>query len=209
MKMNVETNKIKLKDGGVVSIHQLSEKYTLDQYNYLKDSILSKGTDEVLVYNKKNKIHENKTIFRNYLCTGNTPDFDKDVEKSFMFMGQRLKNSPAQDLKNLIPEGHKYNQEVLNYYKDGNSYIEPHSDCSAKMEDDYTIAILTLSPEGGNRIFRLESRTSGDCIDIKTEHGQILILDKEANESYRHSVPKDKSKESRISITYRQIKEIK
>lgn len=171
---------------------------------------LEDGENEVIIYDKDKQYHEKKAIFRKYRSFGATPGFDPTHKKSYMFSGSKsIPNVQVPDsllpfFKQIKSIDSKYNQFVVNYYKDGNDYIEPHSDCDKDMVDNYNILILSL---GATRTMRFTGRKDvTGSFDLKLKDGQILILNKFLNKEFRHEILQDETEMPRISITARQMK---
>lgn len=163
---------------------------------------------KVLIRDRKNNTHTEKPIFRKFKSYLSTPKFDAEVDKAYMFSGRDDSDINGELPAQLVPmyeylrsiDG-RYNQAVVNWYEP-EDYIQPHSDCDAKMVDDYAICIVAL---GETRSLVFEQRQNGGRMRVPLEHGEYIVLDKHLNTQFRHSVPTGDGE--RISITFRMIKE--
>lgn len=161
---------------------------------------------KVLVFNRETKLHEEKTIFRSYMSYLNTPEFDNDIEKSYMFLNRSEKvpmefEPFIEFAKSIDPN---YNQMVVNWYE-ANDYIEFHRDCTANMlSKDSPILTINL-----NETRDIYSARSLMMVDVETnEVSSIPLLDKtyfiiNNNSTHRHAV--GRGTERRISITFRMM----
>lgn len=161
----------------------------------------------VLVYDKKNKKHNKKEIFRAYNSYLKTPSFDSKIEKSYMFL-----NKDTEIPKEILPFvefaktlDKRYNQLVVNWY-DKEDYIEPHRDCTSKMISPDS-PILTINLNESDDPYKLRHLTFENVND--GEISSIPLLNKhyyiiKNNQTHRHYV--GKGLEKRISLTFRMIK---
>lgn len=173
----------------------------------------SNWLNEVLIYDKIEDEHKVKQIFRKYLSFGKIPEIDLHHKKSYMFKGskeQNIKEIPKaykKYVKNIIILDDRYNQFIINYYKDGNDYIEPHSDCDKDMIQNYKILILSLGTERTLR-FTTRNQDIKGSFDVILKHNSYFILNEFLNKQFRHEIIKDvKILTDRISITARMMKE--
>jgi len=88
----------------------------------------------------------------------------------------------------------------LNYYRDGNEYIGPHTD--SEVHDGDIIASISL---GATRKFifnKINDKTKKYSMEL--ENGSLLIMnDHAAKKQYKHALPKMKNVGPRINITFR------
>ena len=98
-----------------------------------------------------------------------------------------------------------FNSVLMNWYRDGEDYINWHTDAEKELGQNPIIASLNF---GATRRFLIRRR---DDISIKLEfplkHGSLLIMKGELQHFWQHSVPKEKKvKQTRINLTFRTIK---
>lgn len=165
--------------------------------------------NKVLIYDKTTKKHKEKQIFRTYTCYLNTPKFNANIEKSYMHLHKENKLpdefKPFLDFAKIIDE--KYNEIVINYYEP-NDYIEMHSDCTSSfLHKNSPILIINLNESNDLskiRYLDFENRKTKEKDKLPLLPHSYTIINN--NDTHRHGVLP--GKERRISITFRQIKEI-
>jgi hypothetical protein len=167
------------------------------------------GRDKVLIYDKGEGKHKDKTIFRSYMCFLSTPEFDPNIEKSYMFLNKESELpeilKPFLDFAKKIDS--RYNQMVVNWYEP-EDYIEFHRDCTAHMvSDSAPILVVNLNETDtiyDSRSLFLKRIESEDLLAIPLPNNTYYIL--HDNKHLRHAVPKGNTK--RISITFRMVREV-
>ncbi len=186
------------------------------------------GKSFVLVYDKETQTHKQKFIYRTYINFLNTPKFDDSVKKSYMFCGDVRGEIPqvfSEIFDYALSLDPNYNQMTVNYYEDGDDFIEPHSDCTAKMIDNAKILIVNVVPKGSLPrpfVFTVKNKEPGRLIqiddimrtsmiennlNIQTKNGTVIEMSREDQEIYRHEVPKTGNpSHKKITITFRQMK---
>ena len=166
---------------------------------------------QVLVYDRQNKVHNEKTIYRFYKSYLASPKFDPKVDKSYMFSNAadtlREKDCPPE----LIPYlsfakslDSRYNQMTVNWYEPEN-LIEMHRDCTAKMVEP-TILCINLNENDSRqavRDFEIQDVKTGEECSIPLINNRYLIMSGDSQITHRHGVGTGKNK--RISITFRMI----
>jgi alkylated DNA repair dioxygenase AlkB len=89
---------------------------------------------------------------------------------------------------------------VLIYYPDGQSGVDYHSDYVA-FGDTSTIPSISLGEE---REFKLREKASLDEYAIQLAHGSLIIMGKNCQERYEHSLPTNPIyTKPRINLTFR------
>lgn len=192
-----------------LEIFKLPEQLEWPSYQTLKD-LEPKNDSEVSVYNKETGEYTLKKVYRKYLSFGVTPEFDSTTKKSYMFNNQ-LFGIPEQ-LQPFLDYAHKidtrFNNVYVNWYKDGNDYIEPHSDCTAKMVDNSKILIITFNEGSYKRSLLFQNKLNeNDKFSIPLEDKSCILMDSKDQEKYRHGIQKENTQEGRISVTFRMIQE--
>lgn len=199
------------------------KQYAQTNFNEMFN-IHSADRGRVLVFNKDHKNPEWDEIecFRWCKSYLNTPKFDKKVMKSYMFSGTDGANinDPLPEIFNPFYEymktnDNKYNQVVINWYKDHNDYIPQHSDCEADMIDNHVISVINLNNNTNNsphihRNFELITRNKTesifDNVNIVLKHGTIITMGGDTQTKFTHGVNKlTEPMVERISITLRQF----
>jgi alkylated DNA repair dioxygenase AlkB len=88
----------------------------------------------------------------------------------------------------------------LNYYRDGDDSVAPHSDRELRNLDDGFVAIVTL---GARRPFLLRPKGGGRSLDLAPASGDLLVLGGACQVGWEHGVPKVATAGPRISATWR------
>ena len=93
----------------------------------------------------------------------------------------------------------------LNYYRDGDDSVAPHSDRELRELDDTIIAIVTL---GARRPFLLRPKQRQEngrraSIDLAPASGDLLVMGGACQMGWEHGVPKVARAGPRISATWR------
>jgi len=100
----------------------------------------------------------------------------------------------------------KFNSVLMNWYRDGEDYINWHSDSEKELGQNPVIGSVNF---GASRRFLI--RRSNDHsikLEISLKHGSLLIMSGELQHYWEHSVPKEKKiKETRVNLTFRIIKQ--
>lgn len=97
----------------------------------------------------------------------------------------------------------KLNFVLVNYYKDGNSYIGYHSDDEKDLDPESPIVSLSF---GAARRFLLKDKKTKQVTEFRLENNSCIIMKKGCQKKYKHSVPKEKSiKKPRLNLTFRCI----
>ena len=95
---------------------------------------------------------------------------------------------------------------LLNRYNDGKDSISPHAD--DEPEIDQTAPIVSVSL-GGTRTFvvrakvKQEGQKQYSKAVLPLVHGTVLVMKPGMQEGYLHSIPKERSTEMRINLTFR------
>jgi len=191
---------------GAIRIGKLPKEMDIDFWS-LWDIRPGEARSKVMVYDRQSKSHVEKTIFRTYMSYMRTPEFDGDVEKSYMFVNKSDSVPPILEpfvrfAKGIDP---RYNQMVVNWYN-SSDHIELHRDCTSGMISGDS-PILTVNLNETDNIY---SARSFIMVDVETgEASSILLLDKtyfviNNNQTHRHAV--GYGTEKRISLTFRMMK---
>ena len=120
----------------------------------------------------------------------------------------------ADRVKELYPHIN-FNSVLVTDYPDQSSYIPPHSDDEKEIEPDSTI--LTISVGGERSVLFREKPPSQRNeelreISLPVANGEVYIMTRQSQDHWDHAVPKPPPGSvvgPRISITFRQIRDIK
>lgn len=97
----------------------------------------------------------------------------------------------------------EYNGILVNFYRDGNDYIGPHSDDTRDLVENSDIYSITF---GDCRKFILKNKTSTEKYILLLNNNDVLVMGGACQKYYKHSVPKCKSTRRRINVTIRHFK---
>lgn len=96
-----------------------------------------------------------------------------------------------------------FNSVLCNYYHDGNDGMGWHSDDERELGKEPIIVSVSF---GAERIFAFKHRNSKERINIRLEHGSMLIMRGQTQHSWQHALPKSIIvHEPRINLTFRNI----
>lgn len=108
-------------------------------------------------------------------------------------------------IKEIVEERLKQpiNHGKIQFYKDGDSFIGPHSDKTLDIAKGSFIINMSF---GGTRTFVLRNKTTFEQQKIKLPHNSILMFGLNTNMKWTHGVPKEADvHDERISIVFRDI----
>lgn len=109
------------------------------------------------------------------------------------------------DIKQKVEQtaGERFNSVLLNYYRDGNDSMGWHRDNERELGAQPVIASVSF---GATRKFKMRTYKAHDhAVDIALPHGSLLLMRGDSQHVWEHSLPKSKSGEGRINLTFRQI----
>ncbi|SBS28742.1 2OG-Fe(II) oxygenase superfamily protein [Marinomonas aquimarina] len=112
------------------------------------------------------------------------------------------------ELKQLV-ESHtqtSFNSCLLNLYHDGSEGMAWHSDAEKELQENGSIASLSL---GAERKFSFKHKNSKETRSVLLEHGSLLVMQDATQSHWLHSLPTTKKVHtSRINLTFRQIRTV-
>lgn len=105
----------------------------------------------------------------------------------------------------------KFNMVLVNWYRNGNDYIGPHSDDERELVTNSKGETVVFSISlGQKRNFKLHPKNKEDVAKtIPMEDGSVIVMGGRTQKTHKHSVPKSalsKAPERRINITFRIFK---
>ena len=165
--------------------HLLLEKYQIHK----EQLVIEAGGQLIDTDNYKILFADQELIDRN--------SHPKQVHgKNFVWSGALEK------LKIKVEEltGKTYPLAMALYYPDGNNLTPYHTD--QKTSGDETI--LPSLSLGAIRSFTFRENTTQEVYSLELNHGSLLVMGKDSQDNYMHSLPKDANcKKGRINITFR------
>ena len=171
----------------------------LDQANEYFDSLLQNipwKNDEVVVFGKR-IVTKRKTAWygdSNYVYI-----YSNTIKQALPWTRELV--SLKQIIENV--SNTKFNSCLLNLYHDGNEGMGWHSDDENSIEDNSTIASVSL---GAERKFSFKPKQSNKTISVLLEHGSLLLMKDATQKNWLHSLPKSsKITLPRINLTFRRM----
>ncbi|CAA6801514.1 MAG: Alkylated DNA repair protein AlkB [uncultured Campylobacterales bacterium] len=100
-----------------------------------------------------------------------------------------------------------FNSVLLNWYRDGEDYMNWHADDEKELGTNPVIASISF---GKTRDFVLrQNNDSSQKITIPLTHGSLLIMQGEIQHHWKHCLPKRKRvKGSRFNLTFRDVVDV-
>lgn len=136
------------------------------------------------------------------------PRFSTNYGKDYQHSGKVHKAervpeilSPILSYVNTLGYG-TYEQTLVNWYLDGNDSISMHADDEKGIKANSPIISVSL---GDTRTFIIENKESKSKIKLPLVSGTVLVMGGKFQEEYLHGIPKEKNKERRVNLTFRQM----
>lgn len=161
---------------------------------YTENSCPLEENPSIIVYGKNVNVHRRVGFF-------------SDQSEGYKFSGQLTRSLPmTPELQKLLEKvnatlGTAFNGILVNHYRDGSDYIGAHSDSKIGLSNGVVAAISV----GATRKFRIRDKSTNKIvIDVPTTPGELLVMDGEFQNEFKHEVPIEKRvKGDRISFTFR------
>jgi alkylated DNA repair dioxygenase AlkB len=152
--------------------------------------------DEVVVFGKKR-------------VTARKVSWHGDPGCAYTYAGRCKSPRPWTDSLSVIKEevesvtGVRFNSCLLNLYHSGAEGMGWHSDDEPELGPEPVIASLSF---GAVRRFLFRHRTEKTAVELRLEHGSLLVMRGACQRFWQHSLPKAlRIREPRINLTFRQI----
>jgi putative IMPACT (imprinted ancient) family translation regulator len=115
---------------------------------------------------------------------------------------RKIKEAVEESLAPLVLQ--TMNHCVANYYRDGEDFIDHHSDKDLDLNQQGVIVSVSL---GDERVIELKRRAEPrDVTRVTLPHGSMFVLGPKTNKQFTHSILRKKgSKKPRISLTLREV----
>lgn len=105
------------------------------------------------------------------------------------------------------------NSALINWYRNGQSYIGRHSDDEGQIKQDaHGCSYIATASYGTDRVFRIRCKKTGAIVrDITVSDGHVYVMCGRMQKEFTHEIVKVNGKKgegvgSRISITLREFK---
>ena len=133
-----------------------------------------------------------------------------DSDKPYTYSGLTLQPKPWNKGLIYIKEkiesvaDTKFNSVLLNWYRDGEDYINWHTDAEKSLGKNPVIGSVNF---GATRIFQLRRMDDNtEKIQFPLKHGTFLLMRGETQHFWQHGVPKEKKvKQLSFNLTFRII----
>ena len=133
-----------------------------------------------------------------------------DDDKPYTYSGLTLQPNPWNKgllfIKDQIEAvaNTRFNSVLLNWYRDGEDYINWHTDAEKSLGKNPVIGSVNF---GAVRTFQLRRMDdNAEKIELPLKHGTFLLMRGETQHFWQHGVPKEKKvKQLRVNLTFRVI----
>lgn len=99
--------------------------------------------------------------------------------------------------------GERFNCVLCNLYRDGKDTVGWHSDDEPLFGPDPVVASVSY---GACREFRLRQKKDHEAVTkLRLKDRTLIVMCKGIQQNYQHSLPRDKSTEPRINLTFRLV----
>lgn len=153
--------------------------------------------------------HDQAIVFGKHYTTKRKVAWFGDKEYSYKYSGvvkqAHLWTKELLELKKKVERisGSTYNSCLLNLYHSGEEGMAWHSDGEKSLENNGTIASLTL---GAVRKFSFKHKETKQRIDITLDNGSLLLMKGTTQKNWLHRLPPTKKVTTpRINLTFRTI----
>ena len=93
---------------------------------------------------------------------------------------------------------------LVTHYKDGDCFINSHSDDEEAIHPDSTIYTVSLGAKRTLQLTNIIGPLQGHTVDLK--HGEVLAMSKQSQFTWRHGIDREPHiTEPRVSLTFRHI----
>lgn len=134
-----------------------------------------------------------------------------DPDAYYKYSG--VKNQPEAwlpellEIRNRLKDhmGYQFNSVLINFYRDGQDSVAYHADDEPMLGPEWPENIVIASISLGNsRRFVLKRNKDGFKKEYNLVPGSLLVMSKDIQRYWRHSIPKTKKfVGERINLTYR------
>jgi alkylated DNA repair dioxygenase AlkB len=165
---------------------------------YIENFIIDPET--LFEHLKQNVVWDESMMARKTASFGVAYNYSQ-IHYPFVTMPEKLVQI-TMDIENVI--GFKPNNCLINYYLNGKSTMGYHSDQTDILVDNTGVAIISL---GETRILRFRNiANKEEIIDYSLPSGSLIYMTQEVQSLWQHAIPKSSKENSRMSLTFREIK---
>ena len=133
-------------------------------------------------------------------------DSDKPYTYSGLTLTPKTWNKGLLFIKNEIDKiaGVTFNSVLMNWYRDGDDYINWHTDAEKELGKNPVIGSVNFGTTRRFLIRRIDDKK--EKVEMPLKHGTLLVMKGALQHFWQHSVPKEKKvKDDRINLTFRVI----
>ena len=112
-------------------------------------------------------------------------------------------NSIIEHLSSVCPN-YQFNSVLVTKFESGRSFLPMHSDNEDVIDPDSAILTISLGATHSVKFQLKDSIPSPEC-SVNVSHGDVYVMSCKSQNTYKHGIPKDYSKDARISLTFRNI----
>jgi len=134
-----------------------------------------------------------------------------DNDKPYTYSGLTLQPQPWNKgllyIKDKINQvaGVEFNSVLMNWYRNGEDYINWHTDAEKELGVNPIIGSVSFGAERRFQLRRIDDHK--EKISIPLKHGTFLLMRGQIQHFWQHAIPKErKIKETRLNLTFRVIK---
>lgn len=134
-----------------------------------------------------------------------------DSDRPYTYSGLTLQPKPWNKgllyIKEQIDKvaGASFNSVLMNWYRDGEDYINWHTDAEKSLGINPVIGSVNFGATRRFQIRRVDDEK--EKVEIPLKHGTLLVMSGQTQHFWQHAVPKEKKvKQSRFNLTFRVIK---
>lgn len=100
--------------------------------------------------------------------------------------------------------GFEPNNCLVNFYADGRARMGFHSDQTDILAENTGIAIISLGAQRNLKFRKIDDENQ--TLEYQLKSGSLIYMTQEIQTAWQHSIPRAKSVEARMSLTFRKIK---
>ena len=116
-------------------------------------------------------------------------------------------NKIINHVSKICPQ-YQFNSVLVTKFDNGKSFLPMHSDNENVIHPDSTILTVSLGETRSVKFQHLNQVASPEC-SVNVSHGDVYAMTCKSQSLYKHGIPKDYSKGSRLSLTFRLIVSVK
>lgn len=182
--------------------------------NFLSSSEIKNIKHELSFINWKNCIRKNNNNRCQIYYNEDMKNFDYNwihkydrwSSNKYDFWLKYIQTKISDYIKSNFHIKHNFNSCLINKYNNGSQYIGYHTDKNELLDDNPTIACLSIGCSRTISIKKINKYNfEFNDIDILLEENSLFIMSGTCQKYFVHSILKDNTTEPRWSLTFRYI----